>query len=333
MPAAESAMFLPAEQEARLIAILRGAPPSGDLTQLRQSALFAGVAGPIALALGDSESLAIQELSHQRGLLWVTRIGRALDAASVPFLVLKGVPLGERYYNPPYLRTYSDLDFLIDPANFPAAHAAILALGYTPSQSVPSQTTLLLGHDATYEHPSGPLLELHVRLHSLFGIRPDARPFLAASIPQQLTNGYTVRVLNPEDEFVHLAAHAASHRWCQARWVYDIVLLLNHQPSLDWPRIAASTGALRLWPTVLLTCALLQSEWQCAVPLAALVPSRFRRAQQLLPSVRYSQWDGSNWFKFAYLLKETALCGGPVQKFRFLVHGLTYPLLRRWRER
>lgn len=130
MPAAESSIFLPAEHQAGLIAILLGETPVGDIAEFLALAVESGELDPIAFALQDAPSLALQELAHQRGLLWLNGVGCALDAAKVRFVVLKGIPLGERYYNPPYLLPYVDLDFLIDPDDFLAAHSAIAALGY-----------------------------------------------------------------------------------------------------------------------------------------------------------------------------------------------------------
>jgi hypothetical protein len=324
--------FLPVDQEARLVALLRGIPVPGGSDDLMAAAVAGGVPGPIAYLLRDSRALAVQEMRHRHALHWLRRAGVALDHAGVPFAVLKGAPLSERYYRPGFLRSCGDLDLLIDPGDFSPAQQAILAIGYHPSSSVPNLTTRILGHDATFVHPAGPAIELHVRLHSHFGIRPAAGPILARTVRQSLSNGYSVRVPEPVDEFVHLAAHAVSHRWREPRWLHDLFLLLDRCRDLDWQAVAERTTELRLWPSVLLTCAVLESEWATRVPLADLAARRYRRAQALLPAVRRSTWAGSGMEKSIYLLRETRLCDGPAEKLRHLARGFTYPVLRRLRE-
>lgn len=324
--------FLPVEQEAQLIALLRGQSRVENPAELQEAAAQAGVAGPMAYLTGDARTLALQEMNHRRGLHWLRKVGEALDAAEIPFLVLKGFPLSERLYEPGYLRHCGDLDILIEPKDFARAHGVALAGGYTPSVTYPHLTTRILGHDAAYDHRTAPSLELHLRLHSNFGIRPAAAPFFERAEAQTLSDGYRVRALGRVDDFVHLAAHATAHRWSKLRWLYDIYLFLRRHPDLDWDTVAARTEGLRVWPAVLLTCAVLETEWETAVPLAGLAPGRYREARALLPRVRHVAWEGSNAEKTRLLIQELALCGGPVEKVRHLVRGFTYPVLRRLRE-
>ncbi len=329
MPSA-APQFPDIEEEKRLISFLRGV--STDAVGLNEVAAAAGAAGVVAHRSGDRQTAAVQELAHQRMLHWLRRIGQALDQVGVRFVALKGPALGERYYRPGYLRACGDIDILIDPRDFARADAAVRGCGYRPSAKIPGLTTRILGHDAAYDHDTAPMLEMHVRLQSFFGIRPDAGRFLARSIEQTLSNGYRVRVLEPVDEFVHLAAHAAAHRWIEARWVYDLYLLLGEQTGLDWEAVARRTGELHLWPAVLLTCAVLETEWDRRAPLVGLARERYEKAVELLPSVRREVWEGSNAAKSRQLWRETALCEGPVEKARLLARGLAYPVLRRLRD-
>jgi hypothetical protein len=318
------------EDEKRLIAYLRGV--SGEAAGLRAVAAAGGVAGVVAYRSGDRETAAVQELTHQRALHWLGRVGRALDQVGVRFVALKGAALGERYYRPGYLRACGDIDILIDPGEFGRAEAAVRGLGYRPSAKAPGLTTRVLGHDAAYDHDAAPMLEMHVRLHSFFGIRPDAGRFLDRAVEQRLSNGYGVRVLDPVDEFVHLAAHAAAHRWIEARWAYDLYLLLEERGDLDWEAVARRTGELHLWPAVLLTCAVLETEWERRVPLAELAGAGYGRAVALLPRVRREVWAGTNAAKMRQLWRETVLCEGPAEKVRLLLRGVSYPVLRRLRD-
>lgn len=331
MPIAEP-KFLPAEQEARLISLLRGQSAVGDPAELREAASRAGVAGAIARLSGDERTLAVQEMSHRRGLHWLRKVGTGLDAAGVRFVVLKGFPLSERLYEPGYLRHSGDLDVLIDPRDFSRAHAVALANGFTPSETYHGFTTRMLGHDAAYDHASAPSLELHVRLHSRFGIRPAAAPFLERAVWQTLSDGRRVRVLGRADDFVHLAAHATAHQWSKLRWLYDLYLFLERNAEMDWDEVARRTAELRVWPAVLLTCAVLENEWGTVAPLTRLAGGRYGEAKALLPRVRYMEWEGSNADKTRLIFQELALCGGPMEKARHLARGFSYPLLRRLRE-
>lgn len=323
---------LPVDQESRLIGLLRGGAPSEDSAGLLAAATASRLAGPVAHRLGDVRTLALQELEHRRAIFWLRRAGEQLDLAGIPFVALKGAALGERYYRPHFLRACGDIDLLIHPAHFPRAAAAIALAGYTPDASVPNRTTRMLGHDATFSQPGAPPLELHIRLHSLFGIRPHPAPLLERAVPLTLSHGYSVSVLAAEDQFVHLAAHAVAHRWSEARWLYDIVLLLEQETLLDWELVVLRMREIRVTRAVLLTCAVLETEWAVTVPLTSRIPEAYALAQRLLPSVRRAVWSGGALEKTRLLLAETRLCDGPIQKLRLLTRGFTYPVLRRFRD-
>lgn len=319
----------PAAAERHLIALLRGSATAGPSPELTALAFHHGLGGPVALALDDAPALARHELAHRRGLHWLSRIAAPLQSSAVRFAVLKGLPLGERLYRPFYLRSSTDIDILIEPSHRAAAHAALQSSGYRAADSVAHAIQRTLGHDSTYLHPSGPPVELHDRLHLNFGVRPATRPLLDRAAPFQLSNGLSVLVLHPVDEFVHLASHAAAHRWDMQRWNYDLVLFLRRYPDLHWPAVHQRCLQLRLLSSVLATCSILRASWDVDVPLASFATSRYQAVAPVAARLRHAEWTGGYSRRAAILRDEMRLCDGPLESFRYARRVLLAPLMRR----
>jgi hypothetical protein len=116
--------------------------------------------------------------------------------------------------------------------------------------------------------------------------RPRARRFLVrADLP--------ILVMSAEDEFVYLAAHAAGHSFIRLVWLYDLKLLLDKHPTIDWQQVADRARAFGVLSVVVYAIRLLE-EW-----LAAAIPDlpdrlkrrtvRSRIADQLLTEVSTPQ--------------------------------------------
>jgi hypothetical protein len=59
----------------------------------------------------------------------------AFAQAGVPHLVLKGAEFADRLYDPPALRTFTDVDLLVPAARVEDAHRVMRSLGYAPLES------------------------------------------------------------------------------------------------------------------------------------------------------------------------------------------------------
>jgi hypothetical protein len=208
--------------------------------------------GRLDRALRDNES---RQANVKRELV---EIAALLEAARVPFIVLKGYPLAEQLYAQPAHRVIYDHDFLVPAGSAQAGHRRLMEAGYRP---LPVKDEWIEKHlpsvwrndgyhwdgylfDPNYPRP----VELHVRLWEAnwrgLGLRdlpdpwPDSRVRGAA--------GREMRVLSDEDTLVHLAMHFAGHlveREARLNQLLDLARFVERNPGLDWDRVLARSIA------------------------------------------------------------------------------------------
>jgi hypothetical protein len=272
------------ETQRHLVRLLRSdaAEPRGaDMCQrLWQAALDEEVAVPLAMQLGSTDEtyLLEQQLQHQVRLYWLKRILRRLEAASVRVVNLKGPVFGERFYRPPYGRPSIDLDLAVSFEQVPAAVRELERLGYRlePILYVPMDQHTVLLHDLA------PTVELHYRLLSEFGVSQEISGFLARARTLEIEGLGTVRVPDPEDEFLFLCAHAAKHRFRKLRWMYDLFLLLGSS-SVDWNVVWRRAGAMRARTLLALTVVVLERGWGLPPSRMPIPAAQLARAAKILP--------------------------------------------------
>jgi hypothetical protein len=145
-------------------------------------------------------------------------------------LPLKGPLLGARLYEKPFVRPTSDVDLLVRAQDLNAVREALVAAGGAV-RSEAEASYLAQHHHAVNITFHGVLIEVHLRASTNFGVTVLSEPLLARSHPATV-DGIATRVLEPHDELVYLALHAAAHNLTR-----DILLLdlrrLAERESLD----------------------------------------------------------------------------------------------------
>ena len=194
------------------------------------------------------------------------RLTRALEAAKIPCMVLKGVGLALTVYTDPALRNFADIDILVDPRCLDAAGSVAESCGFTAEHR---ETSPVFRHSdyATYcpeDILSGTLapefdstlspetitrlghrvaLEIHRGLFCLpsGALRDvDMTPFWESPQTVALPGGTAMCVPAPEAMLVHLAAHAAGDIFRRLLFPTDIALLLHcYGDRLNWEQVAA----------------------------------------------------------------------------------------------
>jgi hypothetical protein len=167
---------------------------------------------------------------------------RALRAAGIEVMVIKGVALTIEYYQDYSLRPMDDVDLLV---RYPDARAAIevlcrqgwKALEQWNEQKGFSEQTRQFVYAMHFVHPSGQDLDLHWNL-TPFCLGPDAdRDFWAAS-KDTTFDGQVVRVLDPADQLLHICVHGVAwQELAPIRWIPDALAVLRKTPQLDWERL------------------------------------------------------------------------------------------------
>ena len=163
-------------------------------------------------------------LRSGRRLRGLQRAAGVLADAGVDRLVLKGVPLSQRLYGHPLLRSSADVDLLVAPADARPAEKALLRAGWRrhPAE-VEGGSGAAFRRYMKHRALAGPdgLVELHCRLVS----NPS---FLDVRFEDLWAGRETVRlgsasfaVLGADDDFLYNTCHALRHGWADLKWLCD----------------------------------------------------------------------------------------------------------------
>ncbi len=176
---------------------------------LRQELGKRGLAvGQRALAMAR-ESLALQ---------------RAFDQAEIPFMILKGVPVGILAYGQIAMKESSDIDFLVAPDRAVDGLRLLAELGYAldaPQLEIDEFARFVeFSKEAAFRNPRLRWsTELHWRLvdqRTLMRGATVAGPAQTVDLP-----GGSLRTLADEPLFAFLCLHGAAHNWGRLKWLAD----------------------------------------------------------------------------------------------------------------
>jgi hypothetical protein len=176
-------------------------------------------------------------------------INEKLDRAGVQYVVIKGFSLWPEFCSNPYLRTQSDLDYLVARHSLRSAQNVLLELGYErrgrsdlqqfsferPLRRVPSQ------FDSPYKVQTTPMVELHVGIwENMTHHVPLSEPAFALNSPKlKEWCGLRFPVLSEEDALLLQVLHAFQHMlsyWVKLSWLLEIGCFMEkrRRDSLFW---------------------------------------------------------------------------------------------------
>src|SRR6267378_1389972 len=178
--------------------------------------------------------------TNLRRSLWFTaelaRIMQRFERRQLRAVPYKGPVLAQSLYRDLGLRSFSDLDFLISPADFDRAKQALAEMGYRPSGEVnpaiesPAAERLWLrtGYERSFDGAAGRnLVELQwALLPHFYAVNLRVEDLLARA-GKAVVGEREVPCLSPEDSLVVLCLHAAKHLWTRLIWLSDIAETLR----------------------------------------------------------------------------------------------------------
>jgi hypothetical protein len=202
-------------------------------TVLNLSAARAGGCAELVAGGGkeDIESIIASKKSRLRaGMVFSLMLRRqgdnlmkALSAKSIPAFILKGAHFADRLYNPPSLRTFTDVDIMV-PRNAAADVSPVLeGLGYRRTMGGRMKHALDYGQEA-WEPDGWPggLVEIHWDLVN----SPRLRRNMSCSFDElqfEKTSGPSPSVPSPAGLLLIASVHAAtSHSYDRLLQLYDI---------------------------------------------------------------------------------------------------------------
>jgi hypothetical protein len=154
------------------------------------------------------------------------------------FLWFKGPLAAEMCGDQPGLRSYSDLDLLIDLATFPECLDVLRHEGYFPQFSLADhwlERQFREYTELTFFHASRPrMIDVHWQL------TPECYSFALAArkvwprVRHVELEGTPIPTLSVEETFLYYCLHAAKHNWSQLKWLVDVAELLRAHPDTDW---------------------------------------------------------------------------------------------------
>lgn len=153
------------------------------------------------------------------------RVAAALADKSIPLVALKNSGIARGIYRDLAGCPMGDVDVLVRPRDFRAAHGVMLNLGYELDDRSPFNVESLDeaeqhgGSEYTYELADGSILWFELQWRPVAGrwIQPNQEPradeLMERSVP---IAGSAARLLSPEDNLLQVCLHTAKHSYVRA---------------------------------------------------------------------------------------------------------------------
>ncbi|MBL8800061.1 MAG: nucleotidyltransferase family protein, partial [Planctomycetia bacterium] len=259
--------------------LLHHAARHGVLGVLR-GPLSEAAALPPALQQAVDERLLAERLWQEQLLQAHRESLAALEAAGIRAAVLKGPILSERLYGDPAIRRSTDVDLLIDPSELPRALTALASAGYEREAGPSTLYYERYHHHIALYRPLRPVLELHLRLFTGFGVVLRAADVLPRCQRFHSATGLDCWLLDAEDEFLHLCIHAAGHEFERLAWLYDLKLHLRQHSVSNWPALFERAKTWGVGLALAFTLEVLQERLAVTLPGVEPCLRRFRSRWQ-----------------------------------------------------
>jgi hypothetical protein len=269
-----------------------------DPVALAESATHHRMASALHLALihreGIDEEVRAQLAARYRRarrahLAVLNTLGEAqqvLDGSSVRWLTAKGPVLATNIYERPDLRSYADLDLVVDRRQLVEAVGAFEARGYELLDRNWRLIRDLSAGEVHLRRPGGPEVDLH--WHLLFD--GDLRQVFDVPMDDLLDRRRVVSVgplrvptLDPADTVLHLGMHAGLEGGSILVWLMDLDRAVRGT-GIDWDEVVTRA---RQWNVDLLVGVMLQ---RARLAFDSPVP---RDVERML--LRSRLWRGSLW--------------------------------------
>jgi hypothetical protein len=266
--------------------------------------------------------------ANLRRSLWFTaelaRIMQHFERRQLRALPYKGPVLAQSLYRDLGLRSFSDLDFLISPADFERAKQALAEIGYRPSgefkpalESLAAERLWLrTGYERSFDGAAGKhLLELQWALLPRFYVVDLRVQDLLARAGKTVVGEREVPCLSPEDSLLVLCLHAAKHLWTRLIWLADIAETLRSYSgtqTIDYTLVFSRARALGIVRILGVSFWLVKNLLRAEIPKPAeemivadpRVPALGRKfAQRLARGATYN-FESTEYFRLILKLRE-----------------------------
>ncbi|HEX2027139.1 MAG TPA: nucleotidyltransferase family protein [Nitriliruptorales bacterium] len=270
---------------------LRQLATGHPLPGLADAAAFHGIAGYVHHALRHvsgvpprvvvdlEDAYRVGLAGHLGALGGLRTVAAVLDAAAVPWLVIKGPVLATAVHPRPDLRGYGDLDVVVPARTFQRALESLEAAGGTVAAPNWALRRRITAGEVPVTLPDGGVVDLHwhvlnhARLREPFRI--PMRDLFDRAEPVTV-DGRPVLTLEPTDTLLYLALHASMAGGNRLVWLKDLERSLAQRPP-DPEALVRRADAWHVALPVATTLAKARAVLRADVPetmLRALAPGR-----------------------------------------------------------
>lgn len=330
-------------------AINAGYETLGDAT-LHAAATANGVVPIVAHALlshlADSEGLpnhwhAAYEATGARISAYMAeldRVAAAFAEQSIPLVALKNSGITRRLYPYPGASPMGDIDVLIAPHDFYAAHAMMERLGYTLKfRNIHEKDNIdeaFASGGAEYSTllPGGEHLWFELQWRPIAGrwIRPEQEPKAEDLLERASRSADTyVLLMSPEDNLLQVCLHTAKHSFVRApgfRLHTDVERIVETQP-IDWDAFVRRVLDMHVCTAVYFSLAMAASLLGTNIPQSVRTEIRpagwkVRLIERWLDKVGIFNPDDRKWSNLGYIFFVALLYDRP----RDLLSGVFPPM-------
>jgi hypothetical protein len=281
----------------------------------------------------DLQRAARREAMAALALASLTREMAVLFAeASIPLLVIKGIPLALQTTGSLTARGRGDCDLFVDPAQVGAAIALLQSAGFALSYgtscvgdaSLRGRYSRFVSIEVSLQRDVGgqrQWIDLHWHATHARGVLPGFQVLWQRGEELQI-NGQPIRTLSHRDAFVHACCHATNDRWMALRNLVDLERLgraLSSAQRVDLNRLRA---VRKCWLALADAFEQTSASWRFGRAQAVRLKAEVAQ-QRPWRSLGDGEWTVTN--RLRYLAHKVNLSHHPVHGCSMLLQQLMPP--------
>ena len=166
----------------------------------------------------------------------------------IPVLPFKGPLLAMQFYGNVALRSFGDLDVLVQMKHLETAIKLLEEKGYEPLSGINwlKKNNFDINHkDIKFVHKeSNVLLELHWKLSNSYFALPLENHRLWNDAETISFGGTKVHNLSFDDLLIFLCLHGGRHGWERLSWICDVNQMISSREDIEWERISKEAKRL-----------------------------------------------------------------------------------------
>ena len=178
-----------------------------------------------------------------------------LAAASIDFIVMKGLAMSLKYYESSAYRWMGDVDILIQPCDLPQAMKIVESNGWNKTHSDEVLANSYIPHGVDYTKDKVYNFDLHI--YSLYETPIDGTDdnIWQRALPYHW-DGMDIKIMSAEDLIFNTIVNALREitywnvRTCDIAWMCDVMTVLAADPHIDWDIIFSEAKNRSLSETV-----------------------------------------------------------------------------------